>query len=125
MFILYLSKWYFINCCSVAIFYCKLQIINAVMDVHVKVASAFFITFVHVWQICSPSYTVTQNHRMVEVGRDLWCNPPAQVEPPTASCPGPWQTGFECLQYGRLHGLSGKPVLVLSHSHNKTVFPYV
>ena len=69
------------------------------------------------------------NHRLVEVGQDLW----------TSSGPTPLlrqghlepvaqdrvQVAFEYLQGGRLHNLSGQPVPVLSHPHSKTVFSEV
>lgn len=45
------------------------------------------------------------------------------VQPP-ASFPGHIQMAFEYLQGCRLYNLSGQPVLVLSHSHSKNVFPH-
>lgn len=47
----------------------------------------------------------SQNHRMVEVGNDLWrspCPTPAQAGPPTTSFPGPDQLAFEYPQGERL-----------------------
>ncbi|KAK4826745.1 hypothetical protein QYF61_010998 [Mycteria americana] len=79
----------------------------------------------------SPWYKQLLNHRMTEVGRDLW----------KASDPTPLlkqghldllaqdyvQPPFEYVQGWRLHNLSGQPVPVLSHPHNcglcTTIFP--
>ena len=69
------------------------------------------------------------DHRMVEVGRDLW----------RSSCLAPLlkqghlelvaqdhvQMVFEYLQGGRLHNPSGQPLPALSHPHRKKVFPDV
>jgi len=58
-----------------------------------------------------------QNHRLTEVGRDLWRSSgptplikQGHLEPVVQDHV---QTGFEYLQGWRLHSLSGKPVLVL------------
>lgn len=44
------------------------------------------------------TYLYSQNHRMAEVGNDLWrspCPTPAQVGPPTTSHPGSHQMAFK------------------------------
>ena len=69
-----------------------------------------------------------QNHRIFEVGRDLW----------RSSCPTPLlnqgrlepvlvhvQMAFDCLWGQRLHSLPGQPVLGLGHCHSAKVFPDV
>jgi len=53
----------------------------------------------------------SQNHRMVEVGRVIWSNPPAQEGP------GHIWMAFECLQGRTLHHPSRQPIPVLSHPH--------
>lgn len=64
----------------------------------------------------------SQNHRMVEVGNDLWrspCPTPAQAGPPTTSFPGPDQLAFEYPQGERLHTLSRQPGSVSGCPHRK------
>jgi len=67
----------------------------------------------------------SQNHRMVEVGRDLWgsCSPtslPKQghLHQAAQDCV---QVGFEYLQRRRLCSLPGQPVPVLHHPQSKEV----
>ncbi|XP_068785779.1 uncharacterized protein [Struthio camelus] len=75
------------------------------------------------------SVFLMQNHRMVEVGRDLW----RSSSPNPLLKPGPLehiaqdrvQAGFEYLQGRRLHYLSGQPAPVLCHPHSQEVFPHL
>uniref|UniRef100_A0A8B9PTS4 Tectonin beta-propeller repeat containing 2 n=1 Tax=Apteryx owenii TaxID=8824 RepID=A0A8B9PTS4_APTOW len=80
-------------------------------------------------QFCLSLNNQSQNHRIAEVGRDLW----------RSSSPTPLlkqghlehivqdriQACFEYLQRRRLHNLSGQPVPVLCHPHSEKVFPHV
>jgi len=70
-----------------------------------------------------------QNHRTVEIGKDLWTlsGPTTMLkqghlEPTAQDC---IQAAFQYLQGWRLHKLSGQLMPVLGHSHNKEVFPKV
>ena len=76
---------------------------------------------------CLLSCFESQNHRMVEVGRDLWrSSGPTPVLKQghlelVAQAHG--QMAFEYLQGWRLHNLPGQPVPVFSHPHSEIVFP--
>lgn len=68
----------------------------------------------------------SQNHRMTEVGKDLWrpsCPTPAQGGPLWTGCSGPCPGNLRRSPERRLHSLSGKLVPVLWHSHSTEVFP--
>ena len=71
-----------------------------------------------------PMGKAAQNHRIVEVGRDLWRSSgpttllkQGHLEQVVQDCV---QTAFEYLQ--GLHHLSGQPVPVLSLPHSEKVF---
>ncbi|KAM6343521.1 zinc transporter 7 isoform 3-T7 [Alca torda] len=71
------------------------------------------------WLLCSANIKVSQNHRMVGIGKDLWrsCSPnplPEQGHLEQAAQER-IQRGFEYLQRRRLRNLSGQPVPVLWH----------
>jgi len=59
-----------------------------------------------------------QNHRTVEVGRDLWKSPLLKPGHPDLAAQYRVQKASECLQGWRLY-LSGKPVPALGHPHWK------
>lgn len=59
---------------------------------------------------------VLQNHRVVDVGKDLR----------SAGCPGPCPSGFEYLQGWRLYSLSvHSPVPLPDHTQSEKMFPVV
>jgi len=67
--------------------------------------------------------SVAQNHRIVEVGRDLQSSSgptsllkQGHLKLVSQDCV---QTDFEYLQIRTLHSLSGQPVPALSHPHGK------
>ena len=71
-------------------------------------------------------YLFSQNHRMAEVGRELWRSSgpiplleQGNLEPVAQDRV---QMAFELLQERRLYNLSGQPVVVLSHPHSKKCF---
>ena len=68
----------------------------------------------------------SQNHRTVEVGRDLqWSSDPTPLLKQGHLQPlaqDQFQMVFEYLQPWRLHKLSGQPVPVLGHPHSKMCF---
>jgi len=70
---------------------------------------------------------VSQNHRMVKVGRDLWksTGPPLWLKHSHLEllAQNHVQTTFEYLQGGRSHKNSGQPVSVLNHPHSEKLFP--
>jgi len=80
--------------------------------------------------VLSLSSRISQNHRRVEVGRDLW-----RASGPTSLIKqghhlelvvqDPVQLAFDYLQGWRLHDFSGQPVPVLGHLHSEKVFPDV
>jgi len=66
---------------------------------------------------------------MVGAGMDIWRSSspiplPKQIHLEQAAH-DPVQVGFDYLQRGRLHNLSGQPVTVLCHSQSKEVLPHV
>ena len=71
----------------------------------------------------------SQNHRMVEVGRDL-CGSSSPILLPTQghlqqAAQDLVQAGLEYLQRSRLHNLPGQPVPVLRHPQREEVPPHV
>ena len=62
---------------------------------------------------CSGPGSITQDHRIAEVGRHLLRSSsptlPVQGESSRAGCPGPAKLSYDCLQEWRLHNLSGQP----------------
>ena len=72
---------------------------------------------------------ISQNHRMVGVGRDL-CGPsgptplPKQGHPEQAA-QDHVQAGLEYLQRRRLHNPSGQSVPVLRHPQREEILPHV
>lgn len=65
----------------------------------------------------------SQNHGMIEVGRDLWrsCSlNPAKTGLPRGGAQDHVQADFEYL-----HDLSGQPVSMLCHPHSKEAFPHI
>ena len=71
----------------------------------------------------------SQNHRMVEVGRDLWIssspNPLLKQDHLEHVAQDHVQAGLEYPQRRRLHKLSGQPIQVLCHPHSRKVSPHV
>ena len=69
---------------------------------------------------------VLRNRRTTEVGRDLQrlCHPTLLLKQGhlKKAAQDHVQIAFEYLQGWRLHNLSGQPVPVLGHPHNKKVF---
>jgi len=69
--------------------------------------------------------TVSQNHRMVGVGRDLWGSSSPTPLPKQGhlqqAAQDLVQVGLEYLQRRRLHNLPGQPVPVLHHPQSKEV----
>lgn len=67
-------------------------------------------------------YPVSQDHRTVEVGRELWRSsgpiPLLELGNLGPVVPDRVQVAFELLQRQRLYSLSGQPVLVLGHPHS-------
>ena len=72
---------------------------------------------------------VSQNDRMLGIGRDLGRSPsrillPAQEHLHQVTQEHV-QAGFESLQRRRLHNPPGQPVLVLCHPHRKVVLSHI
>jgi len=68
-----------------------------------------------------------QNHRTTEVGRDFWRSSGQAMFTQghlEAFDQDHVQKSLEYFQGWRLHNLSGQPVMVFSHSHNKKVFTH-
>ena len=73
--------------------------------------------------------TISQNHRMFRVERDL-CGSSSPTPLPKQdhlqqAAQDRVQVGFEYLQRRRLHSLSGQPVPVLRHPQREEVLPHV
>jgi len=72
---------------------------------------------------------MSQNHRMVGIGRDLWgsCCPTALPKQShlKQAAQDRVQVGFEYLQVRRLHNPSGQVVPVLCHPQSEEVLPHV
>ena len=72
---------------------------------------------------------MSQNHRMVGVGRDLWGSssptPLTKQGHLQQAAQDRGQVGLEYLQKRRLHNLSGHPVPVLCHPQSEEVLPHV
>uniref|UniRef100_A0A8B9Q2H3 D-aminoacyl-tRNA deacylase 1 n=2 Tax=Apteryx owenii TaxID=8824 RepID=A0A8B9Q2H3_APTOW len=79
----------------------------------------------------SPAATVDpkQNHRIAEVGRDLWrsssSTPLLKQRHLEHIAQDHVQVAFENLQRRRLRNLSGQPVPMLCHPHSEKVFSHV
>ena len=85
------------------------------------------------WRQNPPSYydkcSLSQNHRMVGVGRDL-CGSSSPTPLPKQghlqqAAEDLLQAGLEYLQRRRLHHLPGQPVPVLCHPQREKVLPHV
>ena len=76
-----------------------------------------------------PRAPCSQNHRMVEVERNLWrsscATPLPKQDHQEQVVHDRVQMAFDHLQGWWHHNLSGEPVPVLSHSHSKNEFPDV
>ena len=76
-----------------------------------------------------PVLPTSQNHRLAEVGRDVWrssgLTPLLKQGHLEMVAQDHAQMAFEYLQGWRLHNLTGQPVPVLSHPHGEKVFPDV
>jgi len=76
-----------------------------------------------------PCLLLSQNHRMVGVGRDLWGSSRPTPMPKQGhlqqAAQDLVQAGLEYLQRGRIHNLSGQPVPVLHHPQSEEVLPHV
>ena len=72
---------------------------------------------------------ISQNHRIVGVGRDLERSlgptPPAKAGSLEQAAQVGVQTGLEYLQRRTLHNLPGQPVSVLRHPHREEVLLHV
>ena len=72
---------------------------------------------------------ISQNHRMVGVGRDLCGSSSPTLLPkqghPERAAQDLVQAGLEYLQRRRLHSLPGQPVPVLRHPQSEEVLPHV
>jgi len=78
---------------------------------------------------CLDTFGGSQNHRMLEVGRDL-CGSSSPTPVPKQghleqAAQDLVQAGLEYLQRRRIHSLSGQPVLVLRHPQSEKVLPHV
>ena len=77
----------------------------------------------------SQSKIVSQNHRIVDIGRDLW-GPSSPTPMPKQGhleqdAQDHIQEDFEYHRRRRLHNPSGQPVPVLCHPQSKKVLPHV
>ena len=77
----------------------------------------------------SQNHRITQNYRMLGVGRDLWGSSSPTPLPKQGhleqAAQDLVQAGLEYLQRRRLHNLPGQPVPVLRHPQREEVLPHV